>query len=47
MVPITVHAGVMGVIERGVDAVLDQGTNTVLTEFVPEWFRVIATICGQ
>ena len=41
MVPITVHAGVVGVIERIHDAVLDQRADAVFAEFVAEGFRVV------
>lgn len=47
MIPITVHAGVMRVIERVHDPVLDQRSDTVLTEFVAEGFRVIASVSSE
>ena len=40
MVLITAHADVVGVIKQGIDAMLDQGTNTVSMVFVSEDFRV-------
>jgi len=46
-IAITVHAGVVGVIERRIDTMLDQGTNTSSSKFVSEGFRVIATVCSQ
>ena len=47
MVPITVHASVMSVIERGEDAMFDQRANAVVTEFIAEGFRIVATISGE
>ena len=47
MVPITVEAGVVRVIERGVDAVLDQWTDAVRPKLITERFGVIATVGSQ
>jgi len=47
IVAVRVHAGVVSVIERVVQPMLDEWTNSVLAEFVPERFRVVAFVCGQ
>ena len=47
MVPITVHAGVVGVIEWVHDTVFDQRSDAVFTEFVTKGFRVIAAIGSE
>jgi len=47
VVPITVHAGVVSVIEWIHDPVLDQRSDAVFAEFVAEGFRVIASVGGE
>ncbi len=47
MIPITIHAGVMSVIERIHDPVLDQRSDAVFPEFVAEGFCVIASVGGE
>ena len=47
MVPITVHAGVVGVIERIHDPVFNQGSDAVVAEFVTECFGVVAAISSE
>ena len=44
MIQITVHAGVVGVIERIHDPVFDQRSDAVFAEFIAEGFRIVATI---
>ena len=47
MVAITVHAGVVGVIEWVHDPVFDQRSDAVFAQFVAEGFRVVAAISGE
>ena len=47
MVPITVHAGVVGVIERVHDPVFNQRSDAVFAEFVAEGLRVVAAISSE
>ena len=47
MVPITVHAGVVGVIEWVHDPVFNQRFHTVFAEFVAEGFGVVAAISSK
>lgn len=47
MVSVTVHAGVVGVIERIHDPVFDQRTDGVGPEFIGEGFRVVASVGGK
>jgi len=47
VVPITVHAGVVGVIEGIHDPVFDQWPDAVFAEFVAEGFGVVTTISRE
>lgn len=47
MVPFTVYAGVVSVIEWVHDPVLDQRSDAVFAEFVTEGFSVVSTISGE
>ena len=43
MVPITVHAAVVGVIERIHDPMFNQRSDAVFAEFIAEGLRVVVT----
>ena len=47
MVPITVHAGVVGVIEWVHDPVFNQRSDAVFAEFIAEGFRIVAAISSE
>jgi len=47
VIPITVHAGIVGVIEWIHDPVFDQRSNAVVTEFIAEGFGIVPTVCSE
>jgi len=47
VISITIHAGIVSVIEWIHNPVFDQRSDVVFTEFIAEGFRVVPTVCSK